>query len=165
VSGLPSVPPPVQRPHVPLLLGGGGRRILTLAAEKADIVSVNFMISEGYTGPRAAQSALGSATDEKVALIRQVAATAGRKPELHLVAYWAEVSEDREAALARQITKTGIPITPDDLVTSPHCLVGPLSYLKERLEELRERWGFSYISIHDRNAAGAAGLVSAMAGA
>ncbi len=164
VTGLPSVPPPVQRPHVPLLLGGGGRRILTLAAQRADIVSVNFMISEGYTGPRAAQSALDTATDEKIALIREVAAATGRDPELHLVAYWAEVSEDREAAIARQIARTGIPISPEDVVTSPHCLVGPLAYLKDRLAELRERWGFSYVSIHDRNAKGCAELVAAMAG-
>ena len=164
VTGLPSIPPPVQRPHVPLLLGGGGRRILTLAAERADIVSVNFMITEGYTGPKAAKSALDTATDEKIALIREVAAATGRDPELHLVAYWAEVSDDPEAAIARQINKTGIPISPADLVTSPHCLVGPLSYLKERLAELRERWGFSYVSIHDRNAEGCAALVAQMAG-
>jgi hypothetical protein len=122
------------------------------------------MITEGYTGPSAARSGLAAATEEKIALIREAASTAGRDPELHLVAYWAEVSEDREAAIERQIAKTGIPISPQDLVTSPHCLVGPLSFLRERLVELRERWGFSYISIHDRNAVGCAPLVAAMAG-
>lgn len=162
VTALPSLPSPV-RPHIPLLLGGGGKRILTLAAQRADIVSVNFMISEGYTGPRAASSGLDAATDEKVALIREVTATAGRDVELHLVAYWAEVSADVQTAVARQIAKTGIPISPEDVVRSPHCLVGPLSFLKERLAELRERWGFSYVSIHDRNAEGCAALVAAMA--
>ena len=163
VTGLPSVPPPV-RPQVPLLLGGGGRRILTLAAERADVVSVNFMITEGYTGPMAARSGLEAATDEKIALVRTAAAAVGRDPELHLVAYWAEVSDDPEAAIRRQIAKTGIPISPEEVVSSPHCLIGPLSFLKERLAELRERWGFSYVSIHDRNAGGCAELVGAMAG-
>jgi probable F420-dependent oxidoreductase len=164
VTGLPSIPPPV-RPRIPLLLGGGGQRILTLAAERADVVSVNFMITEGYTGPQAAKSGLDTATDEKIALVRAAATAAGRDPELHLVAYWAEVSDDPEAAIRRQIAKTGIPISPEAVVTSPHCLVGPLSFLKDRLAELRERWGFSYVSIHDRNAEGCAELVRSMAGA
>jgi probable F420-dependent oxidoreductase len=164
VTDLPTVPAAVQRPHVPLLLGGGGRRVLTLAARRADIVGVNLMNAEGFSGSRATRSALERATDEKIAVIREVAAAAGRDPELHLVAYWAEVADDVDAAVERQIKKTGMPITPEEVMTSPHCLIGPLGALKERLAQLRERWGFSYISIHDRNSAGCTALVDVMSG-
>src|ERR1051326_6303402 len=51
VDGLPK---PVQRPHPPLLIGGGGRRVLELAAREADIVSVHCNLAEGAHGPAAA---------------------------------------------------------------------------------------------------------------
>src|SRR5690606_9838810 len=38
VEGLDGTPKPLQRPHPPILIGGGGRRVLTLAAREADIV-------------------------------------------------------------------------------------------------------------------------------
>src|SRR5918911_860639 len=41
-DGLVSRPTPVQRPHPPILIGGGGRRMLSLAARQADIVSLNL---------------------------------------------------------------------------------------------------------------------------
>ncbi|MFD0822460.1 LLM class flavin-dependent oxidoreductase, partial [Micromonospora zhanjiangensis] len=41
VTDLVGLPEPAQRPHPPLLVGGGGRRILELAGRTADIVGVN----------------------------------------------------------------------------------------------------------------------------
>src|SRR3954463_14392186 len=40
VNGLDGQPKPVQRPRPPILLGGGGQHVLSLAARKADIVSL-----------------------------------------------------------------------------------------------------------------------------
>ena len=40
VDGMVGTPRPVQRPAPPILLGGGGRSMLGLAAREADIVSV-----------------------------------------------------------------------------------------------------------------------------
>ena len=53
------------RPHRPggpqLVIGGGGRRILTLAGERADIVSVIPSLAAGQIGPEVAASALRGA--------------------------------------------------------------------------------------------------------
>ena len=38
ITELDGWPKPVQRPHPPFMIGGGGRRVLTLAAREADIV-------------------------------------------------------------------------------------------------------------------------------
>lgn len=91
VTDLPAVP---QQPRVPLLLGGGGPRMLRLAACAADIVSVNLMNAEGFIGPASVRSATDDATDAKVELVRSTATAHGRDPELHLIAYWAEVADD-----------------------------------------------------------------------
>jgi probable F420-dependent oxidoreductase len=47
VHGLRGTPPPIQRPHPPILIGGGGRRLLTLAAREADIVGLSTVMASG----------------------------------------------------------------------------------------------------------------------
>ena len=42
ITSLEGTPSPVQKPHPPIVLGGGGRRMLRLAAREADIVNVNY---------------------------------------------------------------------------------------------------------------------------
>ena len=40
VSGLEGTCKPIQQPHPPILIGGGGTRLLTIAAAQADIISI-----------------------------------------------------------------------------------------------------------------------------
>ena len=71
VNGLRSVPPPVQRPAPPLLLGGGSKRVLRLAGAEADVVGANMMLAEGSLGTRAMSRAQREATREKIAWVRK----------------------------------------------------------------------------------------------
>ena len=41
VRGYAGTPPPVQRPHPPIMIGGGKKRVLSLAGREADIVSIS----------------------------------------------------------------------------------------------------------------------------
>lgn len=162
IAGLASVPPPVQ-PGGPVLLVGGGRpKILALAAEHADIVSVNMDVSEGRVGHRAARSAFADATDEKLGWVRAAAADRFESLELHHVAYWSQITDDPLAVAAERIDRAGLNVTPAELLASPHCLIGPLEALVDQLHERRERWGFSYITLYDSDAAGCAQLVAAL---
>ena len=45
-------PKPVQRPRPPILVGGGGRRVLGIAAREADIVGINGTLTSGAVDPR-----------------------------------------------------------------------------------------------------------------
>lgn len=132
-----------------LFVGGGGRRVLTLAGRTADVVGVNFDVREGKLGAHATASASADATDEKVGWVR--AAAGNRDPLLHLVAYWSEVTEDPQGAAARRIAALGLDLTPDQLLASPHALIGPKGAVLERLAELRERWGFGYVSFYEQD--------------
>ncbi len=165
VTGLRGIPAPVQRPGPPILVGGGRERVLRLAAREADIVSVNLDVSEGRVGPRAARSAFAAATDTKLGWVRAAAADRVDLPELHLVAYWVEVTDRPEDAAAERIRRLGLDLSPPELLDSPHCLIGLHGRLVERLHELRERWGFSYVTFYDSDAACAVPLVSALSGA
>ena len=163
VLELRSIPAP-RRPRTPLLVGGGRPRVLTLAARTADVVSVNFDVSEGRVGPRAARSASTDATDEKLGWVRAAAAGRPVVPELHLVAYWSQMTDRPEEVAAARIAALGLPVTPEELLASPHCLIGPRERLVERLLELRERWGFSYVTVYDSDADSLAPVVADLAG-
>ena len=64
-------PKPAQKPHPPLLVGGGGKRVLRLAAREADIVGVNFVLAEGMVNPKVAVTGSATATAEKLAWIQR----------------------------------------------------------------------------------------------
>jgi len=63
------------------------------------------------------------------------------------MAYWAEVTEGDAAA--RRIAERGLALTPEQLLDSPHALIGPAGRLRERLAELRERWGFGAVTAYE----------------
>ena len=46
------LPWPVQQPGPPLIIGGGGKRILSFAARNADIVSINVNLRDGTVARR-----------------------------------------------------------------------------------------------------------------
>lgn len=67
-------PTPVQRPHPPLLIGGGGRRTLTLAGQQADIVGLAPRPMPGLTRSAADPHSLTpAATAEKIRWVREAA--------------------------------------------------------------------------------------------
>jgi alkanesulfonate monooxygenase SsuD/methylene tetrahydromethanopterin reductase-like flavin-dependent oxidoreductase (luciferase family) len=159
-----SVPVAIQQPRPPLLVGGGGREILTLAGRQADIVGINHMLAEGYIGPRALRRSGPDATAEKVEWVRAAAQGRVRVPELHLIAFWAAITDDPDSAATAKIAQARLAATPEDLLASPHCLIGPRGKIIERLHELRETYGFSYITLYDADAPAFADVVAELAG-
>ena len=61
VTELDGVPKPIQAP-VPILVGGGGRRVLAVAARHADIVSINFDLRAGTLDAVSGRTAPPTAT-------------------------------------------------------------------------------------------------------
>lgn len=164
VSGLRSVPPPVQRPRPPLFLGGGSKRVLRLAGRTADVVGVNMMLTDGVLGSRAMDRAAAEATREKLSWVREGSAGREQSPELHLIAFWTAVTDDPLAAAARKVEQTGLPITPEQMLASPHCLMGSREAMTDRLHQLREEFGFSYVTFYDVDAAAMVPIVGQLAG-
>jgi len=65
VHDLDGVPKPVQRPHPPLLIGGGGKRVLRLAGREADIVGINANLAAGRSAPHRSSTSRRSASRRK----------------------------------------------------------------------------------------------------
>jgi probable F420-dependent oxidoreductase len=144
-------PKPVQRPHPPLLIGGGGRRTLTLAAREAQIVGLAPRI--GANRRVDAPSLTWAAAEEKIGWVREAAGA--RFPELEINVYpstWPVTVTDDLHGAVRQIVdsireRTGVELTEQDVVDSPHLFVGSLGRLEEKFLELRERLGISSIMV------------------
>lgn len=138
--------------------------MLRLAARHADIVSVNWNVGAGHAGVAAVRSGGPAKTVHKVQVIRSAAGDRFGDIELHLVAYLTAITDDVNTALSELIAGRGLDLAPADIVASPHCLVGSPEQIVDRLVELREILGFSYISVYDTVFEDFAPVVAALAG-
>ena len=143
IDGLVGTPRPVQQPHPPLLIGGGGRRILSLAGREADIVGVNVDLRAGRIDERAGPTATVEATDRKITWIREAAGDRFAALELQVRVHVAMISDDRPGVAA--VMGPALGIEPEAALASPHALVGSVDEICDQLVERRERWGISYI--------------------
>jgi probable F420-dependent oxidoreductase len=144
-----------------LLVGGGSRRILSLAAQRADIVNVNTSLASGEAGPEGASQATFDHYDRCLAWIRDAAEDRFSSLELQITAVAALIVPSRRAA-TRSATMLGFPA--DDALELPVLLIGTEDELCERLIERRERWGFSNIVVPEHAMASFSPVVARLAG-
>lgn len=130
-------PLPVQ-PRIPLLIGGGGRRMMRIAARRADIVGlVPQSMPDGGLDPR---SHPADAFDDRIAALEDEISASGRTdggPERSLLIFdlWARIED---------VTSEGTSVDPALAAESPYVLIGDPPAMIEKLLERRERWGISY---------------------
>ncbi|MET0662269.1 MAG: TIGR03621 family F420-dependent LLM class oxidoreductase [Ilumatobacteraceae bacterium] len=140
-------PKPVQAPCPPIMIGGGGKRVLSIAAREADIVGVNASLHAGVIGAEAIATMTEEAVVDKVAIVADAARATGRLDaiELHIRTFFVSVTDDREQALADMGALAGL--EPDAIAASPFALVGTAAQIADDLIERRERLGFSYVTV------------------
>jgi probable F420-dependent oxidoreductase len=162
VAGLPGTPLPAQRPHPPILIGGGGRRILALAGREADIVSVNFDLSSGTIGTHLGATATAGATAEKVGWVRDAAGARFDDIELSHTAYLSMVTDDRDAVAAG--LGSGFGLDGEQVVAMPNFLIGTVTQIADELERRRDELGFSYVVVGGECQEAMAPVVARLAG-
>jgi probable F420-dependent oxidoreductase len=138
--------PARQQPHPPVLIGGGGRRTLTLAAREADIVGLAPRIT-----PRGldARSLTLEAPREKISWVAEAAGD--RFTDLELNVYpsaWPPVLTDDlsgevAAVIAALRDRTGTELTHREVLESPHLFIGSAARLAEKFEQLRAELGIT----------------------
>jgi probable F420-dependent oxidoreductase len=157
-------PLPVQRPRPPLLIGGGGARVLGLAARHADIVGINGTMHAGHVGPEAFASMTAAAVDDKVLVARRAAEAAGRLDaiEWNVRAFFVQVTDDRRRAA--EALGSALGLGAEELLATPFALLGTPGQIVEDLLERRERWGFSYVIVGGNDVEPLAPVVAELAG-
>ena len=162
IAGLDSQPKPVQKPRPPLLLAGGGHRMLALAARRADIVGVNPSLHSGAIDEHAGPTATAEATDHKLAVVRDAAGERFGSIELQTRVHLAAITDDAHALASAAAPAFGI--TAEQALASPHALVGTIDECVATIEGWRERWGISYISLMGGSAEAMAPVVERLSG-
>lgn len=155
-------PTPVQRPHPPILMGGGAPRMLRLAAREADIIGLNVDMSSGSIGPTSGPSATAESTDQKVAWIREAAGERFDDIELQVRIHFALVTDDRPGTAVAVSPLFGL--TPAQGLETPHALAGTVEEIVETCVERRARFGISYIGLSADAVDPFAPVVAALAG-
>ncbi len=161
VRELDGAPKPIQDP-LPIQIGGGGRRMLTLAAQQADIVGLGMQLSSGTIGPDAGQSLTAEATDQKLTWIREGAGS--RWSRLALNARVTMVSVANNATTAAEDLGRPLALSADQVLASPHAFAGDLERIKDHILACRERFGVSYFTVSQKALTPLAPLVSRLAG-
>jgi probable F420-dependent oxidoreductase len=162
---------PRQRPHPPLYIGGGGKQVLSFAAREANIVGVSSKATvEGAQnlGDRTPQ-----AFDEKVRWIREAAAERFAELELNTLIQQVRVTDNRHQAVEEILAAyasaplnviVNVPRTSEEILEAPYCLIGTVAQIVEQLQERRERYGISYITVWEGSAEALAPVIEQLAG-
>ena len=151
ISAMDGQPKPVQKPHPPFLIGGGGRRLLALAAREAQIISLAPRLAQTRRADVA--SVLWPATEEKIGWIREAAGD--RFGELELNVYPSitavTVTDDPRAAARDLLSRLGDRVPPgagvDEILDAPNIFIGTIDSFVEKLQRLREELGVSCLML------------------
>lgn len=162
VTGAKGLPVPASPGGPKLVIGGGGRRVLSLAARHADVVGVNPSLRSGAVDAATARSAVAERYDQRLAWIREAAGDRLEDIELQALTFVVAVDGDRDE-VARMLAP-GLGISEDDAKEVPIALVGSVEEICDQLVERRERWGLSYWVVHDQEMEAFAPVVERLAG-
>jgi probable F420-dependent oxidoreductase len=146
ITDLDGMPKPPQGADLPFLIGGGGKKILGLAAREAKIVGINANLRTGSgESPETAQSLLPEATDQKLAWLREAAGDEFANLEIQSLLGFAHVADDVSGIAKAMAGSFGV--SEADAVLAPATLVGSIEGIIELLEQRRERWQMSYVVV------------------
>jgi probable F420-dependent oxidoreductase len=162
VHSYSGVPKPVQHPRPPIIIGGGAKRVLTLAGREADIVSLNFDNSSGVIGAAGVGSSTAESTDQKIGWIRDGAGDRFDEIEIEIAGCFAEVTDNAGPAVARYADLFGL--TASQILDHPNVLIGSVDAICDTLRARRERYGISYITVSAPVAEAFAPVVARLAG-
>ena len=142
ITGYDAKPKPVQSPP-PLIIGGGARRVLSIAGREADIVGINPSIHSGQVDAAAARNGVAEETDRKVQWVKDGAGDRYDDLELNLLQFAGIVTDDRTGTMEQMAPLFGL--APDELDMYPHACIGSVEEIADDLRARRDRWDVSYI--------------------
>jgi probable F420-dependent oxidoreductase len=148
VTGMNGVPKPLQRPHPPLLIGGGKERMLKLAGREADIVGILTSDVSSGTLISDIRERMAAAVHQKIDWIRQGAGHRFDQIELSLIPTII-FTDDRRSHIESLIRQQGWDVTVEAVLQMPSMLIGSIEEIAQDLQTRRESYGFSYYVVAD----------------
>lgn len=160
IEKLETTPKPVQPGGPPILIGGGGRKILTMAARRADIIQV---LGQAFGTEGAVVDDLSSfrfdAFEERVGWIADAAGDRFEDIELSLMLVFVAITDDIERAatgfldfLSATVSRYGgevgdVDVRLKTLIESPVVAIGSVDEICDKLQNMRQSLGISYFTV------------------
>lgn len=165
ITGIHSFPRPLQRPHPPILIGAGGRRMLAIAAREADIVGILAgPLNAGAPTVNDPAAYTAESFAQKITWLRQAAGE--RFTQLELSVITTPVLTQNRSLGAEQVAQTrgwsGVSV--EEILEMPTIFIGTVEQVAEQMLERREHFGISYYMTFDRQMEAYAPLVERLSG-
>ena len=152
------LPQPVQRPYPPIMIGGGGRVVLSYAAREADIVSINNVpMQTDSNGVTPQEHALA-----RIETVRTAAGPRLDQLDIESSAFFTVVTDDVPAAADRLGAALRTPAA--DLPDHPNVLLGTVDRIVEILQERRLTYGTNYVTVQQSDMQAFAPVVDRLTG-
>jgi probable F420-dependent oxidoreductase len=146
----------------PVIIGGGGRRVLSIAVEHADIIGVNPSLASGAIDAASIASTSPAAYAERIGWIREAAGDRFADLELQLRVFVAQVGRPKAVIAEELAGLLGYPA--DDVANSATVLIGTEDEIIETLLARRNELGFSYWVLGKADVDAFAPVVARLAG-
>ena len=144
VTGLEALPRPVSRPRPPILVGGGGPRMLGVAARHADVVGLHARLGPGGFDQAAAADLTTASIKGKLDLVASAAAQAARpRPEIEFTCYDVNIG-GHQVTRSRAGFSDYIAANPEAFRDSPVSLHGDVSHCADKLVQWSQELGITY---------------------
>ena len=144
IDGLQNLPKPVQSPHPPIFIGGGGKRILGIAGREANIVGMLAKTKADGSGVDDAdvtEEGLG----RRLRVLRDAAGPRFTDLELNLLVQFVRITEDIEGE-AKKIGDEW-EMSTEDILGIPEGFIGSEDQIVEKIHRLRDEFGISYFTV------------------
>jgi len=139
-----------SRPKI--IVGGGGRRVLTVAGRHADIVGIHHNLS--LKSRRNRRKWLGKISHDemnrKIEIVKTSAEEAGRDPdeiEFMILDWTVKITDDPEPIIEELVKPWGLTADDINVEENPYLLVGSVSELQRKIKSCRDKTSVNYIVV------------------
>jgi probable F420-dependent oxidoreductase len=152
------------RPRVPIMIGGGNKRILNMAGREADIVGLLITNVASGTVMNDPSGRLTEAVLQRVNWVKEGAGD--RFAEIELNSAIDVVITDQRCAATEQFIqeRNWQDISVDQVWDMPNVFIGTMDYIVDEMYARREKFGFSYYWVPDKQMVDFAPIVRRMTG-
>ena len=143
-------PKPVQKPHPPIVLGGGGKGLLRVAAKHADLVNIISDVGKaGYINMAKTSKFSDASFKEKVSFLREEAKRHGRDPQAVKISnvIFQPMPTDSAAATQAMAENMGgmLGVSADDIRRAPIFLLGTPEEWVVELKRRQREWDLAEV--------------------
>jgi probable F420-dependent oxidoreductase len=132
----------------PLLVGGTGDRVLSIAARHADTVAVAGTKQASGKPPGTFRLCTAEETDERVAFTRAAAGSRAGDLQWQVLVQFVKATGDRRAVAEELAREDDESLTAQEVMQTPYVLFGTVDEMAAQILRNRDRYGFTYYTVH-----------------